>query len=251
MAKEQVQVAIGLLLSVLSAGEVCGQRQSYVRTSHYVDEVLRIQKSEFTPERLRGYARQFAGKHKSVEFAKLLVGTGEEMRDYVGKGTTGQSVDGYFFRLPVEFPQGLHTWSRLAMVLKVGHAVLLRVRVDGAVTETFISGGRELLPGWTKGFEILDFAQFYDPPDTISGIRMFVRNKGALNEREVESVADELCVLLPNFEFDVHARQDSLFILHDRFPFLYAFDPGYELPNPKTFDPEAEICARRKHCKGR
>lgn len=239
-------VTAGPLL--LLVGSASGQPRTIVRSDHFVHEVAEVERSEFTPQRLQKRAREFGERYKTVEFAKLLIGTGPEMKDYVGKGATHQTVESYFYQLPLAFPEGLRTWPRLAMVIKVGPAVLLRVRDEGRVTVTVVLGDRAALPGMAKGYEILDFAPKYDPPELISGAEVFVRTRHMPTQSEVESIADALCGIRPGWRFHVFARQDSWFIQHVMFPFLYAFDEGYKLPTREEYRDEPEIWALREPC---
>lgn len=201
-------------------------------------------------EHLRECAREFGKRQREASFATLLVGTGPEMREFADKGATHQTVENYFHRLPISFPEGLRTWPRLAMAIKVGQTVLLRVRMEGKVMEEVIIGRRDALPGWTKGYEILDFGPLFDPQETIRGAEVYVRSKHAATQAEVESIADELCAIRPNWRFYVIVRQDSYFIEQTKFPFLYAFDEGLSLPTEEKYRAQKEVWALRELCRG-
>jgi len=236
-----IRTTIGLFLLLSVPESYADERELFIQMPHYVYEMRRIEQRDFNPGRLQADAREFGITYKKIPFAELILGTGNEVRDYVGKGASPTTAESFFFRLPIEYPNGPHTWPRLAMVLKIGPTVLLRVRQDGAVTETLITGSRERLPGWVFGYEVLDFAPYSDARKKIAGLHVYVRNRRSLARSEVESIADQFHAIVPRFGFYVFARKDSWFIQHDRFPFLYAFDPGYDLPTREKYDPDAEI----------
>jgi hypothetical protein len=234
---------------MLSSCPSGSDREVVLATKHYSFEILQLSEENFNIKTLLGCAETFRRKYRAATFARLLIGTGPEIQDYLGKGTPHQSIEGYFLRLPAEFPSGLRTWARLAMVLKIGPTVILRVRRDGKVREVTVSGEKKSPPRIKRGNEILDIGPIFDSPAHVSGIEAFVRNREDLSEASTEQLADEFCALQPALEYRIFARRDSWFVEHDQFPFLYAFDPGFELPTFAEYRRGKEVWAIRARCR--
>lgn len=214
----------------------------------FVSEKRQVEGKRFTTASLSAEGRDFIGRFDAFPFGKGVYAPGRELLNYVEKGTVRIDQRSYFFRLQKEFPLGLRTWPRLAMILKIGQTGMLRIREDGWVKEILLTP-QHPAPGQELGYEVLDFAGSLCGPRKYCGLLVFLRKqKGEIRQDELESIGRRFCEIDSTLEYLIYARPDSWFIEQPQFPFLYAFDNGYALPDPKTWQPDRDEWSVRVSC---
>ncbi|WP_321472217.1 hypothetical protein [uncultured Paludibaculum sp.] len=226
-----------LIILTLICGKILYGQAEAVRaqSNDLVSVVRQVDVRKFSSGLLYEAAQEFVRDYASVPFGRLLIGTGPEVREYCGKGSNHISVENYFYRLRYEYPLGLKTWPRLALVLKLGDSAILRVRDGDRIQEMIVGRLTGSLSWKDQGYDILEVAPLYDPPDTIGGLAVFVRVRGSLSQDQVNRFTQDFSRIHPQFTYHVFVRQDTWFIDQPQFPFLYAFDQGGGLPTKDQF----------------
>lgn len=205
-----------------------------------IREKRAISFEHFTEHHLANVWLQLRDYSQFVPYARGIYSPDLRLLDYVEKGTLVMSADSYFFRLREEFPDGLRTWRRLAMVLKIGSTGILRIRENGRIKEILLTP-QHPPPGQDLGYEVLDFSGNLCGPRKYCGLSVYVRKvRGAIRQEDLEAIGRRFCEVDPTLEYLIYARPDSWFIEHPDFPFLYAFDEGYRLPHPKTWQQDRQ-----------
>lgn len=236
-----------LLLCFLDL-ELTGQVWLLFERGQIVFEVKELQEKDFTPRGLKQEGIDFMSRFASISYGRGVYSPGREVLNYVDKGTVHINPKAYFYRLREEFPLGLRTWPRLVMTLKIGPTGILRVRENGRVREALLTP-QHPAPGQELGYEVLDFAGSLCGPRKYCGLLVFLRKqKGEIRQDELESIGHRFCEIDSTLEYLIYARPDSWFIEQPQFPFLYAFDNGYALPDPKTWQPDRDEWSVRVSC---
>jgi hypothetical protein len=203
---------------------------------------------KFTEAELRRRALDFLDQVETIPYARAIYGIGSEILDYIDKGLEPAEPRAYFFRLRHEFPKGLHTWPRLAMVLKMGRTGILRIREKGRVKEILLTPDYPP-PGHELGYEVLDVAGDICGPRKCCGLFVYLRKaKGEIRREDLKAIGQRFCEIDPALKYYVYSRPDSWFIEDPSFPFLYAFDEGYRLPDPKTWQKSRDEWSIWKDC---
>ena len=212
-------------------------------------ETRTISSGQFTESELRRRALDFLDQVEAIPYARAIYSTGRELLDYTRKGVV-HPVDprAYFHNLQHAFPKGLHTWPRLAMVLKMGRTGILRIREKGRVKEILLTPDYPP-PGHELGYEVLDLAGDICGPRKFCGLFLYLRKaKAEIRREDLEAIGQRFCEIDPALKYYVYSRPDSWFIEDPSFPFLYAFDEGYRLPDPKTWQKSRDEWSIWKDC---
>lgn len=229
-----------LLLFYLAGRQVAGQ----VLILHEHDKMItltwQVRPGNFTPVRLEQYGVNFVHDYQDIPYGRAIYGTGGEILGYIGKVGSPVELKNYFYRLKEVYRGGLRRWPRLAMVLKIGPTGILRIREHGKVKEILLTP--QYPPaGLEMGYEILDISMMICGPRKYCSLNVYARKrKGEIRQDELEVIGRRLCEIDASLEYFIYARPDSWFIEQPEFPFLYAFDEGYALPDPKTWQPDRE-----------
>ncbi len=234
----------------LFGADIQGQIWLYHDNPVIATEKRQLPREKFVEPRLRVEASFFLDASQFVPFGQAIFGTGRELLDYVPNTVSAGNVENYFDRLRHSFRKGLRKWPRLAMVLKIGPTALLRIREKGRVKEILLTPEHPP-PGLDLGYEILDIAGSLCGPRRYCDLVVFVRKAdGAIRQQDLEAIGRRLCEVDSSIGYLIYARPDSWFLEHPSFPFLYAFDEGYRLPDPKTWQPAPEEWSIWHKCQG-